>query len=34
MGKYKKFLAALNGYEVEMVSADLFIPAVQEMNKK
>ena len=34
MGKYKKFLACLNGYEVEMVSADLFIPAVQEMNKK
>lgn len=34
MGKYKKFLASLNGYEVEMVSADLFIPAVQEMNKK
>ena len=34
MGKYKKFLDCLNGYEVEMVSADLFIPAVQEMNKK
>ena len=34
MGKYKKFLNSLNGYEVEMVSADLFIPAVQEMNKR
>ena len=30
----KKFLNSLNGYEVEMVSADLFIPAVQEMNKR
>ena len=34
MGQYKKFLNSLNGYEVEMVSADLFIPAVQEMNKR
>ena len=34
MGKYKKFLNSLNGYEVEMVSADLFIPTVQEMNKR
>ena len=34
MGKYKKFLNSLNGYELEVVSADLFIPAVQEMNKR
>ena len=34
MGKYEKFLASLNGYAVELCSADLFIPAVQEMNKQ
>lgn len=32
MGKYKKFMASLKGYEIELCSADLFIPAVQQMN--
>ena len=34
MGKYEKFLASLKGYQLETCSADLFIPAVQEMNQK
>lgn len=34
MGKYEKFVQSLGGYEFEDCSADLFIPAVQEMNKR
>lgn len=34
MGKYEKFVESLNGHAFEECSADLFIPAVQEMNKR
>ena len=34
MGKYQKFIQALGDYSVEVCSSDLFIPAVQEMNKR
>ncbi len=34
MGKYEKFVKSLGGYEFEACSADLFIPDVQEMNRK
>ena len=34
MGKYEKFVRSLDGYRFEECSADLFIPAVQEMNKR
>lgn len=34
MGKYEKFVESLNGHVFEECSADLFIPAVQEMNKR
>ena len=34
MGKYEKFVESLNGHTFEECSADLFIPAVQEMNKR
>ncbi len=34
MGKYEKFVRSLGGYAFEECSADQFIPAVQEMNKR
>ena len=34
MGKYEKFGQSLGDFTFEACSADLFIPAVQEQNKK
>lgn len=34
MGKYERFLQSLGEYQFEACSADLFIPAVQEMNRR
>ena len=34
MGKYEKFVQSLGDFTFEACSADLFIPAVQEQNKK
>ncbi len=34
MGKYQKFMDSMGDYTFETCSADLFIPAVQAMNKQ
>lgn len=34
MGKYKKFKESTGDYEFQICSADLFIPAVREMNRR